>query len=69
MFVTPFVKLSGTLGKPGVGMNASGTLLAGGAAALTGGMSLVVRGLADRATAEADQCPDALAELAELAAP
>ena len=69
MFVTPFVKLSGTLGKPGVGMNASGTLLAGGAAALTGGMSLVVRGLADRATAEADQCPDAHAELAELAAP
>ena len=59
MFVTPFVKLSGTLGKPGVGMNASGTLLAGGAAALTGGMSLVVRGLADRATAEADQCAEA----------
>jgi len=63
MFVTPFVKLSGTLTNPGVGMNASGTLLAGGAAALTGGMSLVVRGLADRATAEADQCAKAFAEI------
>ena len=62
MFVTPFVKVSGTLAKPGVGLNASGTVLSGGAAVLTGGVSLLVQGMADRATGERDQCPQALAE-------
>jgi hypothetical protein len=63
MFVTPFVKLSGTLAKPGVGLNAKGTLLSGGAAVATGGLSLLVRGMADRATAEKDQCAPTLAEV------
>jgi hypothetical protein len=69
MFVTPFVKLGGTLAHPGVGVNASGTLLAGGAAALTGGISLLVQGLADRAMGEADQCADAFAKLEAPPAP
>ena len=67
MFVTPFVKVSGTLAQPGIGMNKSGTLLAGGAAVLTGGMSLLAKGVADRATAEGDQCAEALAEAADPA--
>lgn len=62
MFVTPFVKISGTLAKPGVGLNASGTVLSGGAAVLTGGVSLLVQGVTDRATGERDQCAKALAE-------
>ena len=60
MFVTPFVKVTGTLAQPGLSLNAKGTILAGGAAVLTGGISLLVRGLADRATAEGDSCGKAL---------
>jgi hypothetical protein len=60
MFVTPFVKLSGTLSSPSVGLNEKRLLLTGGAAVLTGGMSLLYRGLVDRATAESGQCEQAL---------
>jgi AsmA protein len=60
MFVTPFVKLSGTLANPSVGLNAKGVLLSGGAAVLTGGMSFLYKGLVDRATAEEGQCEEAL---------
>ncbi len=63
MFVTPFVKLSGTLKKPGIGANATGLLLSGGAAVLTGGMSFLYRGLFDRATAGADRCERALQQV------
>ena len=60
MFVTPFVKLSGTLANPTVGLNEKGLLLSGGAAVLTGGMSFLYQGLVDRATAERGQCELAL---------
>lgn len=60
MFVTPFVKLSGTLSDPHVGLNKKGLLLSGGAAFLTGGMSFLYTGLIDRATAEKGQCQKAL---------
>ncbi len=59
MFVTPFVALSGTLASPSVGLNEKGLLLSGGAAVLTGGMSFLYQGLADRATAQVDQCEKA----------
>jgi len=60
MFVTPFVKLSGTLSSPSVGLNEKGLLLTGGAAVLTGGMSFLYQGLVDRATAEGGRCDQAL---------
>jgi AsmA protein len=60
MFVTPFVKLSGTLADPSVGLNTKGVLLSGGAAVLTGGMSFLYKGLIDRASAEEGQCEEAL---------
>ena len=69
MFVTPFVKVTGTLAHPGLSLNAKGTILSGGAAVLTGGISLLVRGLADRATAEGDSCGKALDEAGALLAP
>jgi len=59
MFVTPFVKLSGTLAQPSVGLNNKGVLLSGGAAVLTGGMSFLYKGLMDRVTAEAGRCEEA----------
>ena len=61
MFVTPFVAVTGTLSKPGVGLNSKGVLLSGGAAVLTGGMSFLYTGLADRASATSDRCEKTLA--------
>ena len=60
MFVTPFVKVKGTLSSPSVGLNKKGTLLTGGAAFATGGLSLLLKGVFDRATAEGDKCEKAL---------
>ncbi len=56
MFVTPFVSLEGTLAKPRVGLNETGTLLNAGAAMATGGMSILWKGLFDRATGTLDIC-------------
>ena len=69
MFVTPFVAVSGTLAEPGVGLNAKGVLLSGGAAVLTGGLSFLYKGVVDRATAGADQCEGTLAAVTGTAAP
>jgi AsmA protein len=66
MFVTPFVKLSGTLSSPSVGLNEKGLLLTGGAAVLTGGMSFLYKGLVDRATAEGGRCEQALEAVGEI---
>ncbi|MEJ2522074.1 MAG: AsmA family protein [Gammaproteobacteria bacterium] len=63
MFVTPFVKLSGPLAQPGVALNAKGALLSGGAAIATGGLSFLVQGLFDRASAEGDRCARTLEEV------
>jgi len=60
-FVTPFTKLSGTMAHPRLAVSAKGALLSGGAAALTGGISLLLEGLWDRITAQGDSCPKALA--------
>jgi uncharacterized protein involved in outer membrane biogenesis len=65
MFVTPFVKLVGTLSSPTVGLDTKGALLSGGAAVLTGGLSFLVQGMADRASAEGDQCAPTLAEVGD----
>ena len=60
MFVTPFVSLEGTLSSPGVGMNETGTLLTAGAAFATGGLSILYKGIADRATGAIDQCKETM---------
>ena len=62
MFVTPFIKVGGTLASPGVGLNKKGVLLAGGAAVLTGGLSFLYQGLEDRASS-GDLCEATLAEV------
>ncbi len=66
MFVTPFVKLGGTLAQPSVGLNKKGVVLSGGAAFLTGGMSFLYTGLMDRATANADRCGEAQAAIEDV---
>jgi len=60
MFVTPFVKLSGTLANPAIGLNKSGAVVSGGAAVLTGGMSFLFKGVMDRASAREDKCAQTL---------
>ena len=61
MFITPFIKLGGTLASPHIGLSKKGVLLSGGAAILTGGLSFLFQGAADRATAESDMCDQTLA--------
>jgi uncharacterized protein involved in outer membrane biogenesis len=62
MFVTPFVKLVGTLASPAIGVDKKGAVLAGAAVA-TGGLALVAKAAADRATGETDRCGEILAEV------
>jgi hypothetical protein len=63
MFVTPFVKLAGTLASPTVGVNKKGTLLAGAAVAATGGLAILVKGAADRSAGGVDRCQSMLDEV------
>ncbi|WP_096086887.1 AsmA family protein [Agaribacterium haliotis] len=68
MLVTPFVRLAGTLASPSIGLNKKGVLLSGGAAVMTGGISLLAQGMLDRATATGDHCAAALASVDQLEA-
>jgi uncharacterized protein involved in outer membrane biogenesis len=61
MFVTPFVKLTGTLASPGVGLDKKGALLAAG----TGGLSVLAQAAADRAAGGQDNCAKVLAEVGD----
>ena len=61
MFATPFVKLTGTLASPGVGLDKKGALLAAG----TGGLSVLAQAAADRAAGEQDNCAKVLAEVGD----
>lgn len=51
-----FLKIGGTLGAPSLGVDAAGSVTTTGAAVATGGLSVLARGLWDRASAEADIC-------------
>jgi uncharacterized protein involved in outer membrane biogenesis len=56
MFVTPFINLKGTLARPQIGLSEKGTLITGGAAIATAGLSVIAQTAYKRATAEIDQC-------------
>lgn len=63
--LTSMVRLSGPLSKPGIGLDAMGTAKAamGVASAIaTGGVSLLVSGLADKVLADSDPCATALGQ-------
>ena len=61
MFVTPFVRLGGTMNAPRLALDKTGVLISGGAAVLTGGISFLIKGAADRASGASDRCAAALA--------
>jgi len=54
--INSFLKLGGTLQKPGLNIDATSSVTTTGVAVATGGLSLLARGLWDRVTAEADLC-------------
>lgn len=58
--VHPFVNVSGTLGQPRLGLDSGSAILEGGAALATGGLSILAKGLFERATTNAQPCDTAL---------
>ncbi len=57
-----YVKVSGTLSKPHLTVDPKGTLVYGGAAFATGGLSILATTLWDRVTRQKDPCAAAVAE-------
>jgi uncharacterized protein involved in outer membrane biogenesis len=56
--VNSFLKVSGTLKEPSIGVDAAGSVTTTGAAVATGGLSVLAKGLWDRVSAEVDICSD-----------
>jgi len=61
-FINPYIKVAGTLGNPRLTLDATGTLVTGGAAVATAGLSLLATALWDRIFRESDPCGAAVAE-------
>ena len=60
--INPYIKVTGTLAKPGVTLDPTGALVNGGAAFATAGLSIVATTLWDRVVHEKDPCGAAIAE-------
>ncbi len=58
-FINPYIKVGGTLAGPHFEIDPKSTLLEGGAAIMTGGISILAKSMFDRVTASADPCGDA----------
>ncbi len=63
--VNPFVTIEGTLSKPSPVINPTGTLVYGGAAAATGGLSIVAKSLWDRLRGSTKPCEHLREELSK----
>jgi hypothetical protein len=59
MFTNPFLDLTGTLTNPSIGVGGKG-VASGAVAAATGGLSVLAKGVVDRAIGETNQCSEAL---------
>ncbi len=60
-FINPYVKVVGTLAKPQLTLDPKGTLVTGGAAFATGGLSILATTLWDRVARQKDPCAAAVA--------
>lgn len=58
--ISPYVKLSGTLSDPSVALDPKGTLLSGGAAYLSGGLSILAKKALGSLTTSKDPCAEHL---------
>jgi hypothetical protein len=54
--VSPYVKLTGTLDKPSISLDAKGTLISGGAAFLSGGLSILAKKALDQVGGTQNPC-------------
>lgn len=63
--LNPFVAVGGTLAKPSLSLDPQGTLVQGGLAIATGGMSLLAKSMADRLFASDEPCREAAKSLSE----
>jgi hypothetical protein len=59
--VNPYIKLTGTLGKPSLVVDPESVFIEGGVAVATAGLSILAKGLKDRFFSEKDPCGKALA--------
>jgi hypothetical protein len=57
--LNPFVMVVGTLAAPRLAVDAKGTLISGGAAVVTGGLSILARATWDRLVRSKDPCQTA----------
>jgi hypothetical protein len=64
MVTNPYIKLGGTLAKPAIELKGAEAVASTGVAVATLGISIVAKGMLDRATAEKKVCKKALAEIA-----
>ncbi len=60
--VNPYIKVSGTLADPRIGVNPKGTIVSGGAAVATGGLSILAVAAWDRISRDKDPCAAAVRE-------
>ncbi len=60
LITNPYIKVGGTLSKPSVAMKPLEATASTGLAVVTGGLSLLAKGLLDRVTAEQDVCRQAI---------
>jgi hypothetical protein len=63
MITNPYIKLGGTLAKPAIELKGAQAVASTGVAVATLGISLVAKGMLDRATAEKKVCKQALEEI------
>ncbi len=64
--LNPYVGIGGTLARPKLAVDAKGALISGGAAAATGGLSILAKGAWDRLTGGKDGCAAAVKQAEEL---
>ena len=66
--INPYIKVTGTLAKPRLTLDPTGSLVTGGAAVATGGLSILATTLWDRLFRQQDPCATAIAEADKRAA-
>ncbi|MBK9665442.1 MAG: AsmA family protein [Gammaproteobacteria bacterium] len=66
--LNPYVKVSGTLAKPELTLDQKGTLISGGTAVATGGLSILASSVWDRFSTLEDPCASVIAEADRRAA-
>jgi hypothetical protein len=64
--VNPYMKITGSLASPGLGVDPKGVLFSGGAAVATAGISILAKGVWDRVFKAEDPCAAASAEATRL---